>query len=307
MSAVAPHSQKQEKPLPPARAGAGEPLRGPVAIVGGGGMLARAFLEQLGERRVEARAFGRAEVDITSPESVAALKSYPTIINGAAWTNVDGAEADEEGATRLNATAVGVLADFCCGSGATLVHFGTDYVFSGNATEPYALDAPIAPVNAYGRSKAAGEEVLREQIQRGLKVLYARTSWLYAPWGKNFVRTIAAASATRPELRVVNDQRGRPTSSIALARATLAMLDRGALGVTHLTDGGECTWFDLAAAIVQDLGRPCRVVPCASSEFPRPAARPAYSVLDLSNAQSLIGDLPDWRVTLRETLQRLEA
>jgi len=306
MSASDPTPQSVRSVLPAARAGAGEPLRGPVAIVGGGGMLARAFLEQLGERRVEARAFGRAEVDITSASSVASLKGYPTIINGAAWTNVDGAEADEAGATRLNAAALVVLADHCRATGATLVHFGTDYVFSGNATQPYALDAPIQPVNAYGRSKAAGEEVLRDQIQRGLKVLYARTSWLYAPWGKNFVRTIAAASATRPELRVVNDQRGRPTSSLTLARATLAMLDRGAQGVTHLTDGGECTWFDLAAAIVQDLGRSCRVSACASSEFPRPAARPAYSVLDLSNAESLIGDMPHWREALSETLRQLE-
>ena len=293
--------------LPPARVVSREGLRTPIAIVGAGGMLGRAMRELLAARALPCRAFPRAELDICSPASVAALAAYPTVINCAAWTDVDGAETNEHGANQLNADAVGVLGDQCRAAGATLVHFGTDYVFSGVAASPYPLDAAIAPLNAYGRSKAAGEVVLSEQIGRGLRVLYARTSWLYAPWGKNFVRTIAAASATRPQLKVVDDQRGRPTSSLHLARCTLALLERGVEGVTHLTDGGECTWFGFASEIVRVLGRSCHVAPCSSAEFPRPAPRPSYSVLDLSNAEGILGrKLGPWQENLAETLAVLE-
>jgi dTDP-4-dehydrorhamnose reductase len=293
--------------LPPAKVASSHGLRTPIAIVGAGGMLGRAMRELLAVRGISFRAFSHAELDICLPQSVAALADCPTVINCAAWTDVDGAQANEPGAFRLNADAVGVLGDHCRSTGATLVHFGTDYVFSGVATSPFPLDAAIAPLNAYGRSKAAGEVVLRDQIDQGLKVLYARTSWLYAPWGKNFVRTIAAASATRPQLQVVDDQRGRPTSSLHLARCTVALLERGVEGVTHLTDGGECTWFGLAKEIVRVLGRPCEVLPCSSAQYPRPATRPSYSVLDLSNAEGILNDqLASWQQNLVETLSLME-
>ncbi|MDX2132478.1 MAG: dTDP-4-dehydrorhamnose reductase [Planctomycetota bacterium] len=292
--------------LPAARGGVGAGLRGPVAIVGASGMLGRAFAGALARGGVAARGFARAEVDIVRAESLHALGEYPTVINCAAWTDVDGAEANESAATAVNAEGVRLLAEACRAHGSTLVHFGTDYVFAGRADRPYPLDAPRAPINAYGRSKAAGEAVLREQVERGLRVLYVRTSWLYAPWGKNFVRTIAAASRVRPTLRVVNDQRGRPTSAEHLATATLALLAARAEGLTHVTDAGECTWYDLATEIVSILGAPCRVEACTSAEFPRPARRPEYSVLDLWNAERIIGERAHWRATLRDVVGRLE-
>lgn len=292
--------------IPPARAGVGPGLRTPVAVTGAGGMLGRALLETLSADGIEHHGFTRAELDITREPDVARLADYPTIINAAAWTDVDGAEADEAGAHRLNAHAVGVLARHCRAHGATLVNYGTDYVFAGDASIPYPLDAAILPQNAYGRSKAAGELVLTDEVACGLRALHIRTSWLWAPWGKNFVRTIAAASATRPQLRVVDDQRGRPTCAVHLARATLDLLRARAEGLTHVTDGGECSWFEFAQAIVNGLGRSCVVVPCSSAEYPRPARRPAYSVLGLGNAEAILGSRPDWRASLKEGLSKID-
>lgn len=292
--------------IPPARAGVGMGLRTPVAVVGAGGMLGRALTERLATEGIEHRGFLRNEIDVTDEAQVARLRDFPTIINAAAWTDVDGAEANEPGAHRLNAHALAVLAKHCRAQGAMLVNYGTDYVFAGDATSPYPLDAGIAPQNAYGRSKAAGEQVLSEEAVLGLRLLHIRTSWLWAPWGKNFVRTIAGASASRPQLRVVDDQRGRPTSSQHLARATLDLLRARAEGLTHVTDGGECSWFEFAKAIVNHLGRSCEVVPCSSAEYPRPAKRPAYSVLGLDNALTILGSRHDWRDSLKEGLAELD-
>jgi dTDP-4-dehydrorhamnose reductase len=136
--------------------------------------------------------------------------------------------------------------------------------------------------------------------------LVLRTSWLYAPWANNFVRTIFKASRERDELQVVNDQRGRPTSAEHLARASLALLDKGAHGTLHVTDGGECTWFDFASEIVRLAGHRAAVKPCTSAQFPRPAKRPAYSVLDLGPTEALLGPMPDWHENLADVMRRLE-
>src|SRR5690606_41203248 len=129
--------------------------------------------------------------------------------------------------------------------------------------------------------------------------------WLYAPWGKNFVRTIAKLASERPELKVVDDQRGRPTSAEHLARASLALLEGGARGTFHVTDGGECTWFELAREVAAKVAPSCRVVPCTTAEHPRPAKRPAYSVLDLRETEARIGPMPDWRATVASVLARV--
>ena len=205
--------------------------------------------------------------------------------------------------TERSQDAPGLLATRCRVAKATLVHYSTDYVFNGRAQEPYPVDAPRDPVNAYGRTKALGEE----NIERaGGGYLIVRTSWLYAPWGKNFVRTIARAAAQRDSLRVVDDQRGRPTSSTHLAASTLGLIESGATGMFHVTDGGECTWFDLAAAIVANVDPSCRVEPCTTDEYPTPAARPEYSVLDVSLTEQRLGPMPDWRQNLAEVLDHLE-
>ncbi len=276
-----------------------------ILLVGGGGMLGRAFREFLAHLALPFDAPPRAELDLVRPATIApaVAGNRKLVINCAAWTNVDGAETDEPGALALNATAVAELARCCKAANATLVHFSTDYVFSGISTSPYRTDQPRDPLNAYGRTKAAGEEALERS---GVDHLTLRTSWLYAPWGSNFVRTIARAASQKPLLRVVNDQRGRPTSSEHLARSTLAMLNAGARGIHHATDSGDCTWFDFATRIVELRKASAKVEPCTTAEFPRPAVRPAYSVLDISRTESLIGPLTSWTDALESVVSRLE-
>lgn len=282
-------------------------------ILGSAGMLGRAWRELLDARGIPYAHGDRDTIDITDPASIDRAmrgRGATHVVNAAAWTDVDGAEADEAGATRLNGEAVALLARACANLGAVLVHYSTDYVFNGRATSPYRTDEPREPLSAYGRSKARGEEALEASNAAWLCL---RTSWLYAPWGKNFLRTIAAAALAKPELKVVDDQRGRPTSAEHLARVSLAMLDAGATGMHHATDGGECTWFEFARCVVDRLrdtmpkGTPvARVVPCTSAEFPRPARRPAYSVLDLTRTESLVGPMPDWRTHVRDAVDRRE-
>ena len=282
---------------------------GRVLVIGASGMLGRAVCTALRHRGDLHRAATKAEVNLTRDESVrAAMAEFrpQVVINCAAWTDVDGAETNEDAATEVNGHAVGRLAAACGAANATLVHYSTDYVFDGQGTSPYLVDAPIRPLNAYGRSKAVGEGLIAREAARGLKALVLRTSWLYAPWGKNFVRTIAGAARQRPTLRVVNDQRGRPTSAEHLADVTLRLLQAGARGVLHATDGGETTWFDFAVRIAAFANPKCRVEPCTSAEFPRPAKRPGYSVLDLSGTSALIGPMTDWKTNLDSVLSRLE-
>jgi dTDP-4-dehydrorhamnose reductase len=277
----------------------------PILLVGADGMLGRAWSSILEGSLAHCYLATVERFDLTIPQGWSALSIEPkTIINCAAWTDVDGAEEHEAKAAAVNAEGVRHLAKVCAETGALLVHYSTDYVFAGDATSPYVTDGPLAPAGAYARTKAAGEEAI---IASGCQHLIIRTSWLYAPWGKNFVRTIAGAAAKRPELKVVNDQRGRPTSAEHLAQASMELINKNARGIYHVTDGGECTWFDFAAEIAAFANPACRVNPCTTAEFPRPAKRPAYSVLDLSKTESLIGPMPHWKTNLANVLPRLEA
>ena len=284
------------------------PLIGPVLVPGARGMLGRAVTTLLRARAVACTPLDRSALDLADEASIerAVAPGARIVINCAAYTDVDGAESNTDAARIGNATGVGALARRCEAVGALLVHFSTDYVFDGAGTPtgaPYPTDHPKNPINAYGRTKSEGEDLI---LDSGAAHLILRTSWLYAPWGKNFVRTIARAGAEKPALRVVNDQRGRPTSAERLALTTLAMIEAGARGVHHATDAGECTWYEFASEIVRALGLPARVEPCTSAEFPRPAARPAYSVLDISTTEDLIGPLTPWQDALADTLNRLE-
>jgi len=274
-------------------------------ILGCEGMLGRAWRELLSARNLAHDGVDRQHGDLTDPADIQRLVTpdHTHIVNCAAWTDVDGAEQREAEATRVNADAVGLLAARCADTGATLVHYSTDYVFDGRASTPYPTDHPRDPVNAYGRSKAAGEVALESSDAQWLCV---RTSWLYAPWGNNFVRTIARLAAERDELKVVSDQHGRPTSAQGLARTTLALLDAGARGMHHATDGGACTWFDFATAIAARANPACTVHPCGSEDFPRPAPRPAYSVLDLSKTETLIGPMMAWEDALEGVLEEID-
>lgn len=280
-------------------------LREPVLLIGSGGMLGRAWRELLTSRGARPQCPDEKQLDLTSPdlgEQIGASNAK-TVINCAAWTDVDGAEEHEPEATLVNGQAVGALAKACKENGALLVHYSTDYVFDGNASSPYRVDQERDPINAYGRSKAVGERAIEDS---GCEHLLIRTSWLYAPWGKNFVRTIARLVRSRPELKVVDDQRGRPTSAEHLASASLGLIEAGARGTFHATDGGECTWHGFTTEIARLLGSGCVIRACSSDEFPRPAARPGYSVLDLSATESLLGPMPSWKVNLAGVIARLE-
>ena len=276
-----------------------------VLLLGANGMLARGWRELLDARGIPYVGLDLPEFDMTCPDQVdvAIDGGHPYVVNCAAYTAVDDVETNEALAGKINGTAPGLLAARCREVGVMLVHYSTDYVFNGRAETPYAVDAPRDPVNAYGRTKALGEEAIE---QFGGRYLIVRTSWLYAPWSKNFVRTIAGAARKRDELRVVNDQHGRPTSGEHLAAATLGLIEAGMTGIAHVTDGGECTWFDFATAIAAHANPKCRVEPCGTEAFPTPATRPAYSVLDLSRTEQCLGPMPHWRQNLADVLARLE-
>jgi dTDP-4-dehydrorhamnose reductase len=219
------------------------------------------------------------------------------VFNCAAYTNVDGAETDEQTARAVNGLSVGVLADQCKNAGVPLVHFSTDYVFDGQAKAPYATDHPRAPLGAYGRTKALGEELLENS---GVSFLLVRTSWVYAPMGKNFVLTIARLCKEKEQLKVVSDQRGRPTHAKTLAERSLALFQGGHRGPFHVTDEGECSWFEFACAIRSAAEASCELEPCTTAEFPRPAPRPPYSVLDTSKADRILGPAPHYTSRLAE-------
>jgi dTDP-4-dehydrorhamnose reductase len=282
------------------------PAPGPVLVLGARGMLGRSWAGLLERQGIKARLLDLPEFDITGADQVAAAVTpeFPLVVNCAAWTDVDRAEADEAAAAAVNAEAVGSLARRCRATGALLVHYGTDFVFDGAARAPYRPEDRPNPVNAYGRTKLAGE---RELTASGCRHLLVRTSWLYAPWCRNFVAVIAAAARRKPVLRVVDDQTGRPTSAEHLAAATLKLAGGGATGLWHVTDGGQCTRFEMAARIAAAVNPGSRVEPCKSSEFPAPARRPAWSVLDISRTEERLGPMPDWRANLDDVVRRLKA
>ena len=273
-------------------------------LVSPDGMLGRAFKAMLEGKGVALTEVSYPAFDLTKDETLDAVdwSAVDVVLNCSGWTDVDGAESDEAGATAVNGDGVGRLAQRCRAAGAVLVHYSTDYVFDGTATTPYPVDHPRSPVNAYGRSKAVGEALIEGS---GAEHLIIRTSWLYAPWGGNFVKTMARLGRDKDSLRVVDDQRGRPTSAEHLASATWALLTKGARGMFHVTDGGECSWYELAKAVIEAVDPTCKVDPCTSEEFPRPAPRPAYSVLDLSKTEALIGPMPSWQDNVADVVKRL--
>lgn len=283
------------------------------------------------EGRAEVFAFDRASLDLADPDAITTRVREvrpDVIVNAAAYTAVDRAEQELEAARAVNARAPGVLADEARGSGALLVHFSTDYVFDGTKPLPYLETDPTAPVNAYGLSKLEGEHAIAAS---GCAHLVLRTSWVYGPHGKNFLLTMLKLGAARPELRVVSDQRGAPTSSRQIAAGVVrllggggdaALLDaasiaraRAASGIYHFTAAGATTWFDFARAIFDARSRVAghafaapRVIAIPSSEFPTPARRPANSVLSNAKLQAAFGfTLPSWERGLEEALSALDS
>ena len=247
-------------------------------VTGARGMLGRDLEAALAGRPVTL--LGRADLDVTDPSAVAdAVRGHDVVVNAAAYTAVDAAEDDEATALAVNGTAVGHLAEAAAASGAKLVQVSTDYVFDGSATEPYAEDAPLAPVSAYGRTKAEGERLALAAHPDGTFVV--RTAWLYGQHGPNFATTMLKLAAARDTVSVVDDQVGQPTWTADLAAQIVALVDSGApAGVYHGTASGRASWFDFARAVFSAAGLdPARVLPTDSSAFVRPAPRPAFSVL----------------------------
>ena len=250
----------------------------------------------------------RSQLDLADPSAIVATmrRVRPAlIVNAGAYTAVDLAEKETALADAVNGVAPGILAEEAKRSGAVLIHYSTDYVFDGDATTPYDEDAPTRPLSAYGRSKLAGE---RAAAASGAAAIVFRTSWVYGRRGRNFLLTMQRLAAEGRELRVVDDQVGAPNWSRELARATARVVSEGLSkladrrGVYHLTARGTTTWYGFARAILAD--RPSvRIVPITTSEYPTPARRPAWSVLDPTRFERTFGfALPDWRASLAECL-----
>lgn len=287
-------------------------------VTGREGQMARSIAERAADHPgLDIIFTSRGEADLSSSGSVAGAITAvrpELVVNAAAYTAVDQAEAEPALAFRINAEGAGEAAAAAREVGAAIIQLSTDYVFDGRARDPYAEDAPTEPLSVYGRSKLAGEEAVRVTNPDHLIL---RTSWVYSPFGHNFVRTMISLAADREVLNVVGDQFGCPTSALALAEAILGIAerwnegDRTGLGDTyHLAGSGSATWFDLASEVMANcrrLGLPAAEVrPIATADWPTKATRPANAVLDCSKIERDLGlRLPDWRRSVAETVERL--
>jgi len=278
-----------------------------IAIIGQSGQLARALLREGANQNIDIESYSRKQCDLSSaPEIIERFihgLQVDAVILAAAYTAVDAAEQDYETAFAVNARAPEAIANACAQKGFALVHVSTDYVFKGDAKSPYLVSAPTNPINAYGLSKCLGEQAVMK-AHEGAAVL--RTSWVFDGTGKNFMTTMLRLGAAHDAISVVNDQIGRPTYAGHLAQACLAVA--GALcrdnharhsGIYHVTNSGDAiSWAGFATAIFarseKTLEKAVRVTPIPSSDYPTPADRPAYSVLDLSRFETLHGTLPHW-------------
>lgn len=302
-----------------------------ILLLGAHGQLGQTFISQGGLASrgalVAASRDGSApagirgvQTDLTDQHALIEVldKEHPDlIVNAAAYTAVDKAETDEAMATAVNGDAPGTLGRWAADHGALVVHYSTDYVFAGDAQSPYEPGTITGPQGAYGRSKLAGERAL---VASGADHLILRTAWVYSPVGHNFLKTMLRLGAERDELKVVADQRGTPTTTALIVKGSLAAIDRcmaasdrfSLTGIYHLTASGETTWHGFADAIFDEavlaglMARRPVVRPISTADFPTPARRPAYSVLDnRSFAETFGQELPDWRAGLHDIIHSL--
>jgi dTDP-4-dehydrorhamnose reductase len=276
-------------------------------VTGAGGQLGHDVVALLRDADEQVTEFARTELDITDANAVdaavAELGDRGIVVNCAAYTAVDDAETDEDTALAINGHAPGLLAEACKRHGARLVHVSTDYVFAGDADTPYDEAEPTGPRTAYGRTKLAGEQAV---LASGAHAFVVRTAWVYGATGANFVRTMATLAAQRDTLTVVDDQVGSPTWTGHLARGLIGIATSDAPpGVWHCTNSGRTSWCGFARAVFEELGLdPDRVQPTTTDKFPRPAPRPAYSVLSGAKwAAAGLPVMPAWREALREAFE----
>lgn len=226
-------------------------------------------------------------------------------INAAAYTAVDKAETDQELAYSINADGPAYLAAACAAHGTKFFHVSTDYVFNGSSATPYKESDPTDPINAYGASKLKGEELVLEHNPDSIII---RTAWVYSAFGANFVKTMLRLMKERPALNVVNDQVGAPTYAADLAAAILQIIDKGNWqpGIYHYSNQGRISWYDFAVAIAKHSGSKCEVGAIPSSQYPTPAKRPSFSLLDTSKIRSAFNlQIPEWEVSLQRCLHQL--
>ena len=278
-------------------------------VTGSSGMLGADLIAALASRGEPATGMDRASLDVTDAAAVidAIARCRPdVVVNCAAWTAVDDAEASEEQALAVNAGGAANLAAASAGVGARLVQISTDYVFPGDADRPYAEDGVPAPGTAYGRTKLAGEQAVLSRLPGSGYVV--RTAWLYGAHGPSFVRTMIQLADQRPTVDVVDDQHGQPTWTVDVVRQIIALAHSAAApGIYHATSSGQTTWFVLAREIFGLLGAdPSRVRPIPGSALPRPAPRPAYSVLGHDAwAEASIAPIGEWRTALHRAFPGL--
>lgn len=255
---------------------------------------------------------GRDQADLADPDACADAVTHhecDAVINAAAWTAVDRAEGEEAAATVVNGDSPGAMARACAAKGIPFLHISTDYVFDGKGELPFTTDHPTAPLNAYGRSKLAGELAIRRS---GARHVILRTSWVVSAHGQNFIKTMLRLGAERPSLNVVADQIGGPTHAAAIADALFGMAgalrDGAAGGTYHFAGTPDTSWADFARAIMEGANLPCTVNDIPSSAYPTPAARPMNSRLDCSTLTRDFGIArPDWRMGLADILKELRA
>ena len=293
-------------------------MRTPVLVIGRSGQVAQALVRLGRIHGHDVVATGRPEADLKRPDSLAtalARHGPAMVVNAGAYTAVDDAEGSREEAFAINAAGAGHLARACAQASVPLIHMSSDYVFDGKASRPYREDDAIAPLSAYGASKAEGEAEVREA--GGRHVIF-RTSWLYSEGGRNFLTTMLRLGRERPELAIVDDQMGSPTYAAdvaeAIARIVETVLDRpgdDVWGTCHFASAGSTTWFGFAGEIFARAGArgwPApRLKPITTAEYPTPARRPSYSVLDSGRTARVFGvTAPDWREALWRCMARIE-
>ena len=287
-----------------------------IVIIGKSGQLAFELSRELESSEHQVTFLGRNDIDITiasNVEETLSPLSVDVLINASAYTAVDKAEEDTEACNAINVLAVENLAKFCKANGAFMVHVSTDYVFNGHKGSPYLTDDPIEPQGAYGKSKAEGEKALLEILPDASCLI--RTAWVYSSHGNNFVKTMLRLMAEKPQLGVIDDQIGTPTWAKGLAEACTSAAENKTAGVYHWTDEGVASWYDFALAI-QELGIDkglldidIPVLPIPSSQYPTPAKRPHYSVLDKQTSREAFASCKPthWRKQLASMLDELKA
>ncbi len=287
-----------------------------IVIIGKSGQLAFELSRELENRDHQVTFLGRDDIDITNAtniEETLSPLSVDVLINASAYTAVDKAEEDTEACNAINSAAVRNLANFCKANAVFLVHVSTDYVFNGHKGSPYLTDDPIEPQGAYGKSKADGERALLEVLPETSCLI--RTAWVYSSHGNNFVKTMLRLMAEKPQLGIIDDQIGTPTWAKGLAEACVSAAENKTAGVYHWTDEGVASWYDFALAI-QELGiekglldKLIPILPIPSSQYPTPAKRPHYSVLDKQTArEAFVSCKPaHWRKQLARMLDELKA